>query len=153
MNNLTLTTGYIPATSEKALAKVKTLETEVLKLPQLELCHYHILHGGMYARTIRLAAGSVMTGKLIKVATLLIISGDVRVSTEDGYTDFIGYNILAGSANRQGAFAAITDCDMTMIFPTKAKTIKEAEEEFTDEAHLLVSRRDGAYNPTMITGE
>jgi hypothetical protein len=39
---------------------------------------------------------------------------------------------------------------ITMMFPTKARTIEEAEREFTDDADRLLSRRQNA-NTVVIT--
>jgi hypothetical protein len=33
-----------------------------------------------------------------------------------------------------------------MVFPTKAQTVSDAENEFTDEANLLASNRDESKN-------
>jgi hypothetical protein len=40
-----------------------------------------------------------------------------------------------------------------MIFPTKARTVEEAQEEFTDEVELLVPLSDKDRHRTVITGE
>jgi len=40
-----------------------------------------------------------------------------------------------------------------MVFATKAQTVEEAEDEFTDEADRLLSRNASAKNSIIITGE
>lgn len=42
---------------------------------------------------------------------------------------------------------------VTMIFPTAAKTIEQAEEEFTDDTDKLFSRSNPSRNEVIITGE
>ena len=42
---------------------------------------------------------------------------------------------------------------MTMLFATKATTVADAENEFTDEADTLMSRNEDAKNFIIITGE
>jgi hypothetical protein len=64
-----------------------------------------------------------------------------------------GHAVLAASAGRKQAFLARVDTHLTMIFPTRAKTVEDAEREFTDEVDLLASRRDTNHSQTMITGE
>ena len=49
--------------------------------------------------------------------------------------------------------ATIADTRVTMIFPTTARTVEEAEAEFTEEADGLCSRRDPTSNHVVITGE
>ena len=40
-----------------------------------------------------------------------------------------------------------------MMFATSAKTVEDAENEFTDEAHLLLSRQQPEHDTVVITGE
>lgn len=126
--------------SAGAIDMVRRLEAEVLKAPQVEMVTRHVLHAGMYLRTITLPAGCVMTGVLVKIATALIVSGDATVYTEDGPERLRGYNVLPAAAGRKQAFLAHAETHITMAFPTSATTVQQAEEEFTDEYHLLASR-------------
>lgn len=139
--------------SELAIEKVRLLETEAAKRPQRNLLTEHLIHGGMYARTLHIPAGVMITGALVKLATVLIISGDVVMYAEDGPQELHGYNVLAASANRKQAFVAVTDTSMTMILPSDAKTVEAAEAQVTDETGLLMTRGDHATNKIMVTGE
>ena len=131
----------IPAMSPHAIDNVRRLEEITLACPQVAIATGHILHAGMYARTITIPAGVVLTGALIKIATLLIVQGDAIVYVEGGPLALHGYNVLPADAGRKQAFVAQTDVSLTMIFPTQAKTVEEAENEFTDEADRLFSRK------------
>jgi hypothetical protein len=133
--------------------KVRQLETEVLKLPQVKVPTDHVLHAGMYCRTMLVPAGTILTGVLLKVKTILIIEGHFILLVGNKPQEIQGYNIFTGQANRKQAGIAITAANVSMIFPTKAKTIEEAEEEFTDEPHLLFSRYPDADNRITITGD
>ena len=139
--------------SEFAIETVRALETEAAKLPQQKLLTEHLIHGGMYARTLHIPAGVMITGALVKLATVLIISGDVIMYAEGGARELHGYNVLAASANRKQAFVAVTDTSMTMILPSDAKTVDEAEAQVTDETDLLMTRGDHATNKILVTGE
>lgn len=144
----------IPAMSPQAIANVTALERLALELPQVPIHTTHVLHAGLYSRTIKIPAGVVLTGALIKIPTMVIVSGDAIVSSggAEGLR-VTGTMALPASAGRKQVFAAYHDTTVTMIFPTKAKTIEEAEAEFTDEAELLFSRRDPELNTIIITGE
>ena len=141
----------LPAMSDDALAKVRTLETALLAAPQTDLSTDHLLHAGMYARTICIPAGTALTGALIKRATVLIVNGHATVYTGDGTLELAGHHVLPASAGRKQAFIAHADTWLTMIFPTQAVTVEEAEAEFTDEADRLLSR--AGVNTIRITGE
>jgi hypothetical protein len=144
--------GGIPAMSDAAIAQVRALEAEALKLPQVDIATSHVFHAGVYARTIVIPAGVLLTGALIKCATLLIVSGEVFVFLDDeGATGFSGYTVLPASAGRKVAFFARTDTHLTMIFATDAADVAEAEGEFTGEPELLLSRLPGAANTVTRT--
>jgi hypothetical protein len=136
----------IPGMPADAVAAVARLEAEILKLPQVEIETHHAFHGGMYARTIMIPAGVVLTGALIKIPTILVISGEALVHTSTGPLEVRGYHVLLGGAGRKQAFVAKTDTYLTMVFPCSATTVEEAEAEFTDEADRLFSRRSDAVN-------
>ena len=123
-----------------------------MQAPQVEIDTSHIIHGGMYARTIMIPAGVMLTGALIKIATLLIVQGDVLVYIGDKTIELTGYNVLPASANRKQAFFAKTNTFLTMIFPSQATDIESAELEFTDETNMLISRKN-SFNKIIITGE
>ncbi|GAB3458487.1 hypothetical protein [Insolitispirillum peregrinum] len=132
--------------SPEAVAQVRHLEHEVLKLPQVPITTEHTLHAGLYARTIRIPAGVLLTGALIRIPTLLILDGEVVVYAAEGPVHLSGHHVLRGEVGRKQAFLALADTAMTMVFPTAATTIEHAENEFTDEAERLCSRREGAVN-------
>jgi hypothetical protein len=153
MNNVVEFKSRVPAMTDQAVEKVRALENVLLELPQVEIKTHHVLHGGMYARTIKIPAGVMLTGVLINVATTLIVNGDCNVWVGDQTVHLEGHHVLAASANRKQAFMAVRDTYLTMVFATNATTIEQAEEEFTSEAHLLMSRQAGHENTIIITGE
>lgn len=131
----------IPAMTSSAIDKARAFEAENAQRPQVDLPVDHVLHAGLYARTVKLPPDGVMTGALIRIATLLIVRGDVVAYLGGGAIRLQGYHVLPAEAGRKQVFVAVKETHLTMIFPTAAKTVAEAEAEFTDEAHLLQSRR------------
>ena len=143
----------IVAMSPDTIEQVRRLESLALALPQVPIETTHVLHAGLYARTIRVPAGVLITGALIKLATLLVIEGDVLVHAEGGPLRLTGHHVLPAAAGRKQAFLAQADTHITMIFATAAQSVAEAEREFTDEADILASRRSSESNHVIITGE
>lgn len=131
----------LPNMSAASVAMVRRFEAEALKLPQVAIATEHTLHAGMYARTIMIPAGVVLTGAEIKIPTLLVINGDVLIYGDDGPVHFSGHHVLLGQAGRKQAFFALHDTHLTMLFPSTADTVDEAEREFTDEYEMLLSRK------------
>jgi GNAT superfamily N-acetyltransferase len=151
MNSVATTHNTIPAMTDEAVGKVRALESVVAALPQIKMDTNHVLHAGMYARTVMIPAGAIITGALISVRTTLIVSGHCHVYLDGKDHEMIGYNVLAAEAHRKQAFVAVTDTHLTMLFKTNAMCVADAEEEFTDEAHLLISRAEGAINHITVT--
>jgi len=139
--------------SESAIEKVRLVQNAMLKFPQIDLPVHHILHGGMYSRSLVIPAGVAIAGAFIQVPTTLVVSGNVTVYANDQAYEIDGYQVLVASAGRKQVFVAHTDTNMTMTFATDAKTVEDAENEFTSEPDLLASRRHENLNTTIITGE
>lgn len=143
----------LPAMSDEAIEKVRCLEAVSLAmLEQVEFPTEHLIHGGMYVRTLHMKAGQFLTGALMKIATTLVVSGDCSVFIGEETIELRGYSVLPGSAGRKQVFMAHTDVSMTMFFPSKATTPAEAEQEFTDQYEMLMSNRQDCVK-TTVTGE
>lgn len=139
--------------SREMIGKVIALENIVRQAPQLTIDTDHVIHGGMYARTITIPKGAALVGALIKIPTMVIVSGHCTVTIGDDVTELCGYQVLPASAGRKQAWVAHQDTDVTMIFPTTAKTVEEAETQFTDDANQLMSRQYSERDTFTYTGE
>lgn len=144
---------HIPPMKLDAVAHVRELEALSLTCDQLVIPTQHIIHGGMYARTVTIPKGAMLTGALVEIPTMLIVAGHCLVFIGEESIEVKGYHCFAAATGRKQAFNALEDTHITMLFPTTAKTVAEAEDWFTDEAHLLFSRKPDAQNITTITGE
>ena len=153
MSKLVAPTAKVPAMSQEAIADLQAFQTVLLQLPQAEIATHHVLHGGMYTRTIKLAKGVFIVGALVKVPTTLIVNGDCTVNLGGEPVRLTGYCVIPASAQRKQAFVAHEDTYLTMSFRTNATTVMEAEDEFTDEATALLSRLPDSNNEIIITGE
>lgn len=151
MLDIMTTENRIPSMNQIAIDNVRQLESYTLQGPQIKIPTDHIFHAGVYARTIMIPAGVVLTGALIKIATVLIMSGNCIVFIGDKSIEREGYHVFAAEANRKQAFIAKEDTYLTMIFSSNALSIEEAEEQFTDEFDRLSSRYDDAVNHIIVT--
>ncbi|HQR22958.1 MAG TPA: hypothetical protein PKV98_18980 [Burkholderiaceae bacterium] len=153
MSALATTGRSLPATPPAAMERVRALEAQVQALPQVQIPTDHVIHAGLYARTIRIPASVILTGAEISCATLLIVSGHVAVTVGDDTQELIGYHVLPAAAGRKQAFLALADTDLTMLFATDARDIATAEGQFTTEPERLMSRAPDAINIVTITGD
>ena len=150
--NITSNLPILPPSSDVAIAKARELEQCLACEPQVNLPVHNALHAGIYSRTIFIPAGIVVTGVVIKIPTLLTINGEALVYIGDEVHRLQGYNVLAAEAHRKQVVFAKTDVLATMSFATDAKTVEEAEEQFTDEAHTLQSRQP-SFKEWQMLGE
>jgi hypothetical protein len=131
--------------------KLTRIQNEILEKPQIEVNTEHIIHGGMYVRTIRLAPEVVLVGALVKVSTVLIVNGKTEVFTGESWIELDGYHVIPARAGRKQIFVTREETSITMIFRTDAKTVEQAEEEFTSEAEALMSRKN-ENDTVLVTG-
>ena len=134
----------LPVMTQDDVEKVRRLERDMLQAEQVPIATTHHFHAGMYARTIRIPAGVMITGALIRIPTLLVVSGHVKVFIGGDVIELVGYHIVPGQAGRKQVFLALADTDLTMLFATAATTVEQAEAEFTEEAELLISRKQNS---------
>jgi hypothetical protein len=140
VNTLTLSAALPPSTPA-GVALVQQIHERLIAQPQVPIATHHVLHAGIYSRTICIPAGVALAGALIKIPTTLIVCGRVSVLFGDGDEAVIeGYQVFAASAGRQQSYIAHQDTWLTMSFRTQARTVEEAEREFTDQADQLFSR-------------
>ena len=143
----------LPATPPAAMEQVRALEAYARNQPQVRIDTDHVIHAGLYARTIRIPAGVLLTGAEIARATLLIVSGHAAVTVGDTTQELAGYHVLPAAAGRKQAFLALADTDLTMLFATDAADVETAESQFTAEPDALMSRAPGSINTVTITGD
>ncbi|MDR2195652.1 MAG: hypothetical protein LBE50_03475 [Gallionellaceae bacterium] len=148
-----LSTVHLPAMNDAAMEAARRVEAWAREQPdQVWMATHHVIHGGMYARTVRIPAGVAIVGVTVKCTTLLVFAGCATVYIGDDTVEIEGYGVIPASAGRKQVFVARTDTFLTMLFPTEARTVEEAENEFTDAADTLMSR-NGGHNEIVITGE
>lgn len=146
-------TAVLVPPSPAILDKLIRVSDFIRQFPQISIVTEHLIHGGMYARTIRLESGVVIAGSIIRLATTLIIHGDCTVLAGDERIDLTGYNVLPGCAGRKQLFLTRSSVEMTMLFPTSAKTVEDAENEIFVEVDQLMSRKDGDRDRVTITNQ
>lgn len=150
---LAIRSSALCATPKDMLPRIATVEDALLAAgDQIELPTEHVIHAGMYARTVIMPQGMVMTGALIKRATTVIVCGAAAVLVGEEWQELDGYYVLPASSGRKQVFVSRSPVIITMIFPTQARTVEEAEAEFTDDCERLLSRKQ-QNNTVLITEE
>ena len=144
---------YVVEATKNELAAVRRVEEKLKTVKQNGMETWHVLHGGIYSRTIFLEKDQVIVGAQIKVPTTIMINGCLLISSGGESFEIKGVNVIPASKNRKQIMKATEKTSVTMCFATSAKTVEEAEEEFSDEAGNLMSRFSDSINHINITGE
>lgn len=142
MSNVLVKANLTPCTDEQIANLEKMGEWLLAGGDTRELSTEHHLHAGVYSRTIHVPAGVSVVGVTIKCPTQLIASGDFTLTDGGTAKRFTGHHVFDGAAHRRAAVVAHEDSSFTMLFATTAKTVEEAEKEFTDETDRLLTNKE-----------
>lgn len=149
MNALTVREPALVEPDSRTLEWLRSLDASMLALPQVEIPIDHLIHAGMYARTAHIEADQIVSGVVLSRATVLVLHGDVTVFTGNGAVRLTGFHVLPGSAGRKQLFRTHAETHLTMVLPSRAQSVDEAEHEFTNEPELLMK----SAGRVTITGE
>lgn len=119
---------------------VYRLEAELLKLPQVDMPVEHEFCPGLYARTMHIPAGTVLTGAVHRHDCFFVLrSGTLAVTTDGGVKAIEAGQMLHSPAGTKRAGVAMTDCVVTTFHanPTDAQDPAELWELFTVPAPAL----------------
>ncbi|MGA9069076.1 MAG: hypothetical protein WB424_02405 [Terracidiphilus sp.] len=142
--------GTLPPTPKNVIRAIEEFEAPLIGREPIEVPTEHVIAAGMYARTIVVPAGYIFTGALVKRATILIAVGWFQMLAGEELIELKGYNVIPASAGRKQVFKTLSPLILTMLFPTQAQTVVEAEAEATDQAEDLLSRRQDANKVVTI---
>lgn len=148
-----LADAIVPATRPEFVDAIRQVEDLLLQGPTVRIETRHVLHAGLYLRTIRIPPGVLITGALVKIPTVLIVQGDADMFVDGETRRLTGHVELQAAAGRKQMFVARTETWLTMAFATTARTVEEAEQEFTDEHERLDSRRPGGRSEMVVLEE
>jgi len=83
---------------------------------------------------------------------MLIVHGGAYVHAGNRWYQITGYQSMPAAAGRKQVYVTFEPTEITMVFPSDAQTVEEAEAEFTDEADALLSRRQDNNDIVIVTG-
>ena len=127
---------YSPAASFRPPAmrrRVESLEREIQKLPQVDCPVWHHFAPGLYARKMLIRADTVLTGAVHKTEHLVIVSGDISVTTPDGTKRITGaHEIFKSLPGEKRAGYAHTDTYFTTVHATNETDLDRLVEELSE---------------------
>lgn len=131
-----------PAVAKPSRDQIEHLEQIILSGPQVDLQTTHALSGGVYARTIIIPAGTVLTGAVHKKDHINVVQGDITVSTDDGMVRLTGHHIIPTKAGAKRVGYAHQDTVWTTICHTNLEDIEAIEDELVEDSDRLQTRQN-----------
>jgi hypothetical protein len=109
----TLAEPLTPAIQADHLS-IYRLEAEILRLPQVDLPVEHAFCSGLYARTMHIPAGTVLTGAVHRDESFFVVrKGILMVTTDDGIARIEPGHMSVTRPNTKRAGVALTDVEVT----------------------------------------
>jgi len=130
--------------------KVRAIERVALTLPQVDIGTQHLIHGKVSTRWGLIPKGCLLTGALTKIANTCIVWGDITVTTDEGTKRLQGFNVIPAEPGAKRAGIAHEDTWWATVHYTETLDQKACEDEMTDEAEMLLTRRDGIEYRTVL---
>ncbi len=132
MNDLSI----INAPSREQIVR---LQTEMAKMPQVELPTEHFFADGMYCRVLFRPAGTLIVGKVHRKEHLYIIcSGTIKVTTDDGVKEITGPRVIVSKPGTKRAVLALTDATCLTVHRTDKTDLDEIEEEMVEPEEIAL---------------
>lgn len=122
-------------------SKIRRLEAILLRAPQVDMQTTHALSGGVYARTVFIPAGTVVTGATHKKDHICIIDGDVETILDGQPQRITGRVVINGTKGVKRAVYAHDDTLWTTVCATALTDMDAIEAELVEEPERLQTRR------------
>jgi hypothetical protein len=117
------------------------LEAELLKLPQVDMPVTHAFCAGLYARTMHIPAGTVLTGAVHKEESFFLVrKGELIVSTDSGPRTIGPGDMSVSKIGTKRAGITLTDVEVTTFHanPTNEQEPQALWDLFTIPANEAV---------------
>lgn len=126
--------GFEVAKPKSLKERVEALQDEISKYPQYEPPTEHVFHGGMYCRQVWRPAGCLIVGKVHKKEHFyMIVSGTVKVTTDDGVQTITGPMLLCSTPGTKRAVFAETDALCMTFHRVESSTVEDVESELVED--------------------
>ncbi len=131
-----------PAPTSEQVEKFRSI---LAQCEQTDLRTKHFLIAGpdgltLYARQVTIPAKTYISGASHKRDYLVTCVGDIEVTTDTGTKRLTGHHTFVAKAGLGRCGSAHADTIWTDYHVVTAKTIREIEDELTDESELLQTR-------------
>jgi hypothetical protein len=111
-------------------SKVINLETELLKLPQVDAKLEHFFARGVYARALHIPKGCTLTGKIHKYSQInVLLKGKMAIASVEGMKEMVAGDIIESGPGVKRAGYAHEDSVWLTIHGTHERDLERLEDE------------------------
>lgn len=126
--NNTLSTVKVPSREE-----ILRLQSEMAKLPQVEVDTEHYFNGGMYCRKVFRRAGTLIVGKIHKSDHFFMCtSGEIIAWSEKGMITLKAGDVIESKAGTKRVTLAVKDSIGITVHKTDKTDLDEIEAELIE---------------------
>lgn len=121
-----------PALAGMSVPQVLTLEDMIreLGMPEPEYVLEHQFAAGLYMRRLTVRAGALVTGKLHrKESILILLSGAATIWSSDRVYHIAAPHQIVSPAMTKRVLFSHTAVELVNVYPTTATTVEEVERE------------------------
>ena len=140
MIQLNIISENIEATPSKE--QIERLQSEMVKMPQVELATEHFFSPGMYCRKVTRPAGTLIVGKVHKAPHFFVcVKGEILAWSETGMRRMQAGDVIESQAGTKRVTMAVVDSIGMTIHKTDKTDLDEIETELIepDETSLFDS--------------
>ena len=120
--------------SDLLQGKVQALQDALMAFEPYQPETEHVFHGGMYCRKVFRPAGVLVVGKVHKKEHFyMVVSGTVKVTTDDGIQTITGPVLLCSKPGTKRAVYAETDAVCMTIHRADSETVEDVESELVED--------------------
>jgi len=133
----------LPIGKKPTYQELRELERQILeRCEQTECPVTHHWADGIYGREMFIPAGTVLTGKIHRFATLnFLMQGEITVTTPDGMKRIKAPAIFTSEPGCKKAGYAHTDVVWVNVHPTKLRDVASIEAKFIEpEVPALITK-------------
>jgi hypothetical protein len=114
------------------ISDILALEKVILECPQVEMPVTHIQINGVYARSLFIPQGVMLTGKIHNTESIGILAqGTLRVCNGEEFHEITAPHVMIDKAGIKRIGYAVTDCTFITVHRTDKTDLAEIEEELT----------------------
>jgi hypothetical protein len=122
-----------------SIEQIEKLQSEMIKMPQIELETEHYFSGGMYCRKLIRPAGTLIVGKVHKKDHFFLCAkGEIIAWSENGMKKLLAGDIIESKSGTKRVTYAVSDAIGITFHKTDNTDLEKIEKELIEEDDMAL---------------